>query len=129
MVGVSWSVPTAHHGANKKACIGKREAQNIARFPQQSPVNVTCFSASRALWSSTAGIRGQWYGSSAQNHAFAATDTPPPRAIRYLHACLQVLISTENADGTVIKLIQYGVPTRPGWCRMINRQVRRALKR
>lgn len=37
---------------------------------------------------------------------------------------LQAEIITELADGTLIGLVQYNIPTRPGWSRMLNRQVR-----
>lgn len=33
--------------------------------------------------------------------------------------CIQVLIDTYLEDGSQMKLVQYGVPTRPGWCRLM----------
>ena len=37
---------------------------------------------------------------------------------------LQVMIDTVNEDGSVMKLVLYCSPTRPGWSRMISSQVR-----
>lgn len=36
----------------------------------------------------------------------------------------KVVIDAAKEDGTVIKIVSYSVPTRPGWCRMMFRQAR-----
>lgn len=40
---------------------------------------------------------------------------------------VKVINETEDADGC-LKLLLYGNPTRPGYCRIIGRQVRRGRK-